>query len=573
MNSVIKLLWHKGRLKSIQKHWLFLLTAVILILISLTNAIHDKYPDEFDNLLGGRYLLEGKIIYRDFFTHHGPVPYFIAAFVLFFSQISFVWFRLLFAILTLICMFFGYRYFQQKHPKAGSIYGIYIILFTVAATYFWGHMLLSDNIAALSILPVYLLILITLLFNSSIRFRDIAVASAMLAVATLSSLTYAYAAMILYAAVFFLFAQNHRRPKSILTAIGLFALPYLIWLVYLLLTGSLLDFYHQTIDFNSKYYIYNYPRSEDSTFINPMRLAVVVVHSFIQNIHPLLTNIKNVDLFYPINTTMVVGNLAFLYLICLRGKWPWAIFFFLLFAFVNARSNPFESGERDYQSAVYIHLSMLNTILALYLFTQEQREKLNSSLHTITQSLFLVLSVLTLFSTVFLVRQLSDKVFVKYMGTAPLIYDRPSLAPIINAVVAENDYMWIGPFDFEDLFYANGRVPSKYHILIPAMSRNGMSAQLQADIQATQPKIIIFDWHLFILGTAPLDYAPDFVEYLNTNYLRLKDYTEDGYKYMSVEPVTLRRNVEEKMYIHPDRKDEVITDLLNANIIKRIPAN
>jgi hypothetical protein len=155
------------------------------------------------------------------------------------------------------------------------------------------------------------------------------------------------------------------------------------------------------------------------------------------------------------------------------------------------------------------------------------------------------------------------------MGEYPLIYDRPALAPIINAVVEKDDYMWIGPFDFEDLFYAKGKLPSKYHILLPAMAKNDMAQTLLQDIQRTQPKIIIFDWHLFILGNAPRDYAPEFEEYLNNNYIRLLEYQEsDGTRYVSTQTIELRRDVEAKMYINPQHKDEVIQDLLNAKIIK-----
>jgi hypothetical protein len=167
-------------------------------------------------------------------------------------------------------------------------------------------------------------------------------------------------------------------------------------------------------------------------------------------------------------------------------------------------------------------------------------------------------------------RKWFDRVYERYMGLTPLIYDRPQLAPIINATIKPNEYMWIGPFDFEDHFYARGLPPSKYHILLPGMVQNGMVEELQTDLEIRKPKLIIFDWHLFILGNAPKDYAPQFLEYLNQNYIRLLEYREpDGSQYKSVAPIELRRDVEAKMYINPQYKDEVIADLLRANIIYR----
>ena len=77
---------------------LILITFFFFIFCILSiNALHESYPDEFDNILGGKYILSGSLLYKDYFSHHGPVAYFLSAFILLFSNGSFVIFRILFA--------------------------------------------------------------------------------------------------------------------------------------------------------------------------------------------------------------------------------------------------------------------------------------------------------------------------------------------------------------------------------------------------------------------------------------------------------------------------------------------
>ena len=155
------------------------------------------------------------------------------------------------------------------------------------------------------------------------------------------------------------------------------------------------------------------------------------------------------------------------------------------------------------------------------------------------------------------------------MGTQPLIYDRPLVAPVINSVVSQNDYMWIGPFAFEELFFANGNIPSKYQILIPDMGESQkVQTEMLSDFQAHKPKIIYFDKEFFILGKAPETYGKFFLNFLNANYITLYDYQEKNTKYVSVAPVTLQLDLEKKLYIRKDVTKEVIQKLIQNNYIK-----
>ena len=131
----------------------------LIFLLFLTNTVHESYPDEFDDILGGWYILHGKFLYSGFFTHHNPFGYILAAVVEFFSGQSFVRFRWVYAIVLFVYILWTYLFLQKRFSyEKVRFYLFTILLFAIGATYFWGHMLLADNVAALLLLPVFALL-------------------------------------------------------------------------------------------------------------------------------------------------------------------------------------------------------------------------------------------------------------------------------------------------------------------------------------------------------------------------------------------------------------------------------
>ncbi len=97
----MKTLQHYTKRFFADKHYITALFVLVMLGIFLINTVHEQYPDEFDNILGGWYILHGRLIYTGFFTHHGPVAYYIAALVEIFSGQSFVRFRIVYSIFFL----------------------------------------------------------------------------------------------------------------------------------------------------------------------------------------------------------------------------------------------------------------------------------------------------------------------------------------------------------------------------------------------------------------------------------------------------------------------------------------
>ncbi|HVA96222.1 MAG TPA: hypothetical protein VND99_01085 [Candidatus Acidoferrales bacterium] len=554
------------------------LFVLVMLGIFLINTVHEQYPDEFDNILGGWYILHGRLIYTGFFTHHGPVAYFIAALVEIFSGRSFVKFRLVYAIFLLAYFLWTYVFLKQRVGIVKAKPYLYFIpVIGIAATYFWGHMLLADSISGFFLTPVYVLVLFKIFYRENLIKKDFIFISVLTSLAQLSSLTYTY--LIFFIALcsigYYMFYQpaKQRSWKAFIEVIGIFLAPYLVFLLYLVVTGSLSDYIYQAITFNEKYYIYNYPRAPGVTTINPIRYAIVIAHDVLNAFFTLAIQIRDFNFAYPFNVTLLIGNLALIIFLLLRRNYYLALFTLLFIIYANARSDPLTSKETDYQSAVYMMFSLFNICFVIPALYFELNTQIHFSKRVLLTICFILISVYSLFTSFFLFNKWFTKAYDKYMGKAPLIYNRPIIAPVINAVVAPNDYMWIGPFAFEELFFANGNIPSKYHILIPDMGKSQrIEDGILADFQAHKPKVIYFDKQFFILGSSPEMYGQFFLNFLNNNYITLTQYKNGDTKYVSVQQPDLQLDLETKLYINKDNVQEVIQKLQENNYIKAEPA-
>lgn len=556
----------------------FLSHAPFVILIAflfLTNTFHESYPDEFDNILGGWYIIQGKLPYIGFFTHHGPVPYFIAAFVTLFSGQSFVLFRIIYSLLLVGFMLWSFFSLRKRLGREETqVYPYFIVLFGLFATYYWSHMLLADNIAALFLTPAYILLVVKSLYKKPYVHKDFIFISILSSLALYSSLSYIYVYVIIIALTLHQNLKNipHKFKDIVFASVKplvIILVPHLLFLVYLVLSGSLFDYLYQNFRFNTEFYVYNYPRAPGSTFINPIRFAVVIANSFFNNFHTLLLSFKDFNLAYPVNLTMALANVSMIIYLLLKKRYALSLFVLLVLIYANARSNVLESKETDYQSAVYIFMSFFNLLFVLRSLHLDLNEKIEDGKKVIYGILLGILGVYSFFCLLTLIGKFNEKAYAKYMGTASLIYNRPRIAPILNLVTDKTDYAWIGPFEFEELFYMDAQIPSKHHILIRGV---GLSDKLNKDMvddfREKMPKVIYFDKNFHYLGSKTEIYSSNFIQFLNDYYVTPADYKVGGNIYRSVIPVDIKMDLETKLFIRKDKIREVLPVLIKNNYLR-----
>lgn len=560
-----------------KRNWVYIGFWAFILFTFFVNTLHESYPDEFDNIMGGWYILHGRLIYTGFFTHHDPVAYFIAAFVEIFSGRSFVRFRIFYSILLFIFTFWSFSYLKGSIKRISMEFYLGVVLFFgVGATYFWGHMLLADNVSAILLMPAFALVLIKSLYKEALTLKDYIFVSVLSSLALLSSITYFYLTFGLFAflglSYLHSYSFNIKRVLSKETGkiILIILAPYIIFLIYLIVTGSFKDYFYDAVSFNQKYYIYNYPRPIGSTSINPIRYAIVIAQNFQNNFSSLLIQAKDFNFTFPFNITLAVADAALLIYLILKKRVDLALFIWIILTFANARSNPVTSSETDYQSAVYIMISLFNIVLVLKILHEELKKEVEYSQKLIFSFLLIIVGIYSLFNFTFLVRKFSYKTYNKFMGFQGTVYDRPKIAPILNSLTSNADYAWIGPFAFEDLFYMNAQLPSKFVILLPAFGdAPEIQQQMIADFEKNPPKIIYFEKRYFILGRSPEMYAQFFLDYLATNYITLFDYKEGKTVYKSSIPIDDRIDLETKLYINKNDFPQVKQELLDKGLIHR----
>lgn len=559
----------KKRIKALLKEKNYLLILGIFLVIALINTFHFFYQDEFENILGGFYITEGRLPYSGFFTHHAPFAYILASLISFFTKASFVKFRIVLSILffSLICAFF--IFIRKKIGKSEShIFLIFAALVLIGGTYFWGHMLLADSLVGYLLLPAYILLIFRSIKNIKLDKNDLIIISTLTALTLFTSLTFIYACSILYIYLIYYFYSTNKYKVNYKTALRLLLIlvfPYFLFLTYFLITRTLNDFYYQAIYFNKEYYIV---MPNGGPVHNPLRYAVVILANFIDKYHALIISIKDLNLGQPFNTSLALGNMLFFIYLMINKRFKIAILQVGLLIFLNARSDPLSSQETDYQAIPYDYFSIFNGIFLLSQLWNELKRNIAANKKIIYQSFLLILGVFYIFLFIFLFNKSFEKAYGKYMGTQPLIYDRPVIANVLNGLLSKDDYYYIGPFVFEEHLYMKSKLASKYLITIPAMDKSEkIKKELMDDLQKNRPKIVVFNTDDRIFGTFPGKYVVDF---LKSDYFNIDQLNRDGanikVRYNSFGPYD-RYDFKRHFFFDKKRKDEILKLLYDQKLI------
>lgn len=558
-------IFFKQKLVSLLKtkdFWIYLGFFGIILFIFLINGFHEKYPDEFDNILGGWYLLHEKLIYKDWFTHHGPVSYFISALVNLFSFHSFVRFRIVYSIFLFILTVGSFAFIRNRLREINTKFYLYfILLLALSATYFWGHMLLADNVSAFFLTPVFALVFLKTVNNKVIEKKDYIFISLFSSLAILSALTYAFLVAGLYAFLviyYFIYHKKNFNIVELFKIIGILLAPYLVFLLYLLVTGTLGDYYYDAIKFNREFYLY-YPGFDYKVPTNPIRYAIIIAQGFHNNFSSMLNTTKGFNFDFPFNIALAVSNTALGIYLLMKRKYIAFLFVLGVLIYANARTNPFSSPETDYQSAVYIMFSLFNTAYIIPTIYKELNSNTDYAKRLIFSGVFIILLIYSFYNATFILRKFSYKAYDKYMGFAALIYDKPKIAPYINQIEDKNSYAWIGPFYYEDLYYMNAMLPSKYHVFIPGMGRSPrISQEFLSDFEKNMPDVMYFNKDFYILGASPKEYGQFFLDFINQNYIVLSDYDPQLSYKVSVDPSL---EFDKKFFINKNKAAQVVVKM------------
>ena len=560
--------------------WKQILLFTFLFGIFLLNAFHEEYPDEYDNIVGGKYILEGRLPYRDWFSHHQPLPYFLSSGILAVTGISFVRFRIGLAIVYFLITAGSYLLLKKRIQQSSLSFYLYF-LFTIAfgATYYWGNMLLADTLSAYFLAPAIILVLVKGYTHEPFTLRDLILYILYTFLAWLSSMTITYLIAGLHVYAVYLFIRNGKvlskklLLKKVVQIAMVFAIPYIVWMLYLLVTGSMRSYYFDTITFNQQYYIYNYPL-EPGGSINPIRYALIIAHDFINNFFPVIGSVKNLAFDFPLVNTFAMSHIAFMVILLITRRYVLIYPYLVLLVYSNTRSNPASIAETDYQVNVYIFLSMIVGLYSFQILKQLlDTQTLTKSFRILAGSVFVLLSAYWFFTSIFLPLKFFQKFMAKYSGQSPLIYDHPEVAPIVNQIAGSDEYAWIGPLAFKELLYLDARQPSKYHWFLNHSAKSEkIRSEIVSDLTQNRPKVIVFNRDYTPWGGDAASYNSFFTDFVDDHYFRIFTLNEelDGYAYKWKISRTQNFDIDGYFYFDRNRQDEIIQELLDKGLIEQV---
>lgn len=529
---------------------------LFLFLLNFSNILHESFTDEYDSLFGGLLINRGAIIYKEFFSNHGPVTYYFAAVIELITKQNFFNFRVGYQFLIWSSEVLLTYFIWKRYGLREAIYTVFFFaIAAISLEFFWGHLLVADNLAGFLIVGTYI-ILFYYLIEKNISLKSLSITSLLCFLTLFTSYTFIFVVFLFYifSLVSFFSKNNPYNMRQLLKVTFLIFCPYILFGLYLLFTKSWSDFYFQTVTFNKDYYVYG----EAAKAKNIIELAFSLLTGNLSKYKDILFSFNQFTFNNPFVPTLFLSNtLLWVYLLLTRHIKSLILSIFVVL-YVNVRNEPFKPGEIDFHATPYILISLFNGVYCLthswILFNKKVFwiNKLAFGFAT----LILIIYLVNFFQFVY------DKwwyiVNNKLNSNEPFYQSHP-ISPFLNPLLEADDYYYIGPYDPESNFYAKGKLASRYAYLFPAMEESSkIYTDFITDIDRNKPKIVIYHTEYNIFGHEP---GKDFIKHIFENYVTLESLkSQKVYEYTPLIKFLgfFRYDLERHFFIRKDALDEIL---------------
>lgn len=491
---------------------------ILILTIFAANAPYYNFTDENDNLLGAQLIAQDQlIIYKEYFSHHMPLTYFIAAPLFLILGTNLIAIKVVFGICMGLWLLMMSRHLLFKFGI--KIFIAFTGLVAISQTLAWSHMLLAETLIGFALCHALILFITR---DAKSRNKKIeGVTYALLAcIPVMSSLSYAPISIFIYLMWFWRIIENRKSltvGTLVLYAISAL-LPYILFVSYLVATHSLSEFKEQAVTFNTLYY------SQYSTDAPTSKIdaALSIIQGSFGSLYNTLTDASFI-VKQPLSFIFTVCLLASLAIVAFARKWLYLALFGGAIILSASRGGFTAAFSNNDQARAGIILSIIGLLLCTYaihlLLSLKSLKK--SSLRYYVTPLFVIGGTILITASV---TQVST-ILRDYSGnknTVKLNEEPGSPSTVINAVNNVSDYYWIGPIDFSSQVITKSNNASKYRFYPPwVYSCNSCSQELIKDIQSTKPKVIALNTDMTIWGHNVGSYTKDLVDSLDNRYYQI----------------------------------------------------
>lgn len=490
------------------KYFVFPLIFAVAFLLYLPQSHNVYFGDEFDVTTGAWLVSKGYVVYSDFFCHHMPTSYVIIAIFTSLGISTVAGLRIAFHMCFVFVLILFYNLLKDKVKL--KYYCCFIILYIVSMPYYWGMSVLADVISA-SATTIFLFIILnkpdmeyTLLEKCILSITTfIAITSLQMAVVAyiIYYLFYAFKRIYLYITskkAKILFMEDLKFFIIVLT-------PFIIWIIYMIITNSFSNFLEFGIMFNFDYY---------SSYVNETNIIGLIIKNLIDlptYIYTTFTGLLDFDNFENVYRSII--TLAFFSMTAINFKKNklHSVLIFLFVYYLGIRNrNTFRAA------AYFVALEVCFCYLLNVIELSKIRCRYKSSLIIIASSI-----VALVIGTDYKVRVLEN-------GKDDLtVTINSEYEKIIRDVTTETDKIWSLPMS-PDIYLNTEREPADGNIFYLPWQADipGYNESVVANLIREKPKIIISDKNAIIWNESfgkVSDYAEPIVKYVDENYFRIAD--------------------------------------------------
>ncbi len=483
-------------------------------MIFISSTYINSHVDEYDNMLGGKYITEGLLPYRDFFSHHLPFTYHLAGLITLISGSDPLRFR--FVYLTIMFSWLTYVYFLGK-PVLGRRAGLlFVFLVTLISVPIWANMIFAEVLIGYSALHLSLLYLRinskseyspTHLDLLQVAFVGFIPASSSLGFVLLTAFYYIFFLFLFLTKWNALVRENSRNILKQAIKYGLvFSLPFALLLAQLLYTNSFHEFIDQGVNFNREIYSQFYKDIPTS--------PLSIIFSYVLNIHDtiafnvgdLMTNPK---LIYPM--VFRIFSYSFVLILLIKKRYTSAFFFFASFILLNARQGSILSVDRFHEIQ-----TMLFSILSLCLVLQYTK-KISGQIF----STLLTINIICLLLLVGFLFEHNQKALIKFEENR--VPDVITLETELNKEINNSENIksvWIGPQSLEHLFFLEKPLATRYYFWLPWHGAcEKCKKQIIEDLETNKPELVYWDNDFGVWGYDSGVFGRVIQLYLEENYV------------------------------------------------------
>jgi hypothetical protein len=520
------------------------LTAIFCLYMA--TALYGSFSDEYENLIGGRFILGGRLPNVDYFAHHMPLPYYLAAAIALFTGRDFFAARAVFALLLFVwavCL----HLLLRRHVSRGA--GLCFVAFLASSmSLYWGHMLLAETLIAYAAATLLVLFLFRFRTPYPLGVADVGVVSALAATMVFSSLGWLFLAALCYALLLgrHLAQRRHQPPRVRLgTAIIVLLAPYLLFAGFLFAVGGMRSFIEENYTFNRHYYALftqEIPRGPVEALVQTVGKAAAAVHlaaaGFPANLQSFFSLLAVATLLAELahrrdgyGASVVVGFMA---LLSPRGRGfgaPWG-------------GGPKALWEANFHGMPAIVVSILAASIAVGLGQRPSRENGGRPVVRLLHDVMVLVGIIVFVASLgFTVER-----YAQMIGPDAPVAPRPVFAEIVNDLTTEADAAWAGPYALDEVFHLRARPASHFHWLLPwHLEVEEYQRRFIEDLERTRPKVVVWRpsfnvWDLYDMDV----YGVEVLRYLRTHYFQVEVAGNPAFR---------------DLYFRRDRRDSIIQEL------------